>query len=249
MKQRGAWGAQSGERPTSAQITISRSMGLSPTSGCVLTARSLEPASDSVSPFLSLPLPCSCSVSVSVKNNKHLKQILNTFKKLKKKRRSRDGRWGGTSLANGASRIASQRPAAAGGWEDCSGASEGTRLARSWVSDSSLQNQERRGSCCSSPAPVPGHGGPGTSPSSQVLLRAEWGPVRAAGHDPMGGLQPYRYLGVLGPCPGGNAPTVRVLPVPSLGGRRALSLIRCLCCFVTHGRALWSGWGIPTPTG
>ena len=73
MKQRGAWGAQSGERPTSAQVTISRSMGLSPTSGCVPTAQCLEPGSDSVSPFLSLPLPCSRSVSVSVslKNNKH----------------------------------------------------------------------------------------------------------------------------------------------------------------------------------
>uniref|UniRef100_A0A673USQ3 Sushi domain containing 1 n=1 Tax=Suricata suricatta TaxID=37032 RepID=A0A673USQ3_SURSU len=42
------------------------SVSLSPTSGAVLTAQSLEPASDSLSP-LSLPLPHSCSVSVSKK--------------------------------------------------------------------------------------------------------------------------------------------------------------------------------------
>ena len=50
---RGAWVAQSVERPTSAQVMISRSVGLSPASGSVLTARSLEPASDSMSPSLS----------------------------------------------------------------------------------------------------------------------------------------------------------------------------------------------------
>ena len=38
----------------------------SPTLGCALTARSLEPALDSVSPSLSLPLPCS-SLSLSQK--------------------------------------------------------------------------------------------------------------------------------------------------------------------------------------
>ena len=47
--------AQSVERPTSAQVTISRSVGSSPASGSVLTARSLEPAWDSVSPSLSAP--------------------------------------------------------------------------------------------------------------------------------------------------------------------------------------------------
>ena len=49
---RGAWVAQSVERPTAAQVTISRFVGSSPASGSVLTARSLEPASDSVSPSL-----------------------------------------------------------------------------------------------------------------------------------------------------------------------------------------------------
>ena len=65
---RGAWVAQSAERPTSAQVVISRFAGWSLTSGSVLMAQSLEPASDSVSPSLSLPLPCSCSVSLCLKN-------------------------------------------------------------------------------------------------------------------------------------------------------------------------------------
>ena len=48
----GAWVAQSVERPTSAHVMISRFVGSSPASGSVLTAESLEPASDSVSPPL-----------------------------------------------------------------------------------------------------------------------------------------------------------------------------------------------------
>ena len=51
----GAWVARSVQRPTSAQVMISRSVGLSPASGSVLTAQRLEPASDSVSPSLSAP--------------------------------------------------------------------------------------------------------------------------------------------------------------------------------------------------
>ena len=43
------------KRPTSAQVMISQFMGLSPAWGSVLTAQSLEPASDSVSPSLSAP--------------------------------------------------------------------------------------------------------------------------------------------------------------------------------------------------
>ena len=49
------WGAsvaQSVKRPTSTQVMISRFVGSSPTSGSVLTAQSLEPVSDSVSPSL-----------------------------------------------------------------------------------------------------------------------------------------------------------------------------------------------------
>ena len=51
----GAWGAPSVERLTSAQVTISRFVSWSPASGSVLTARGLEPASDSGSPSLSAP--------------------------------------------------------------------------------------------------------------------------------------------------------------------------------------------------
>ena len=49
--------AQLVERPTSAQDMISQFVSLSLESGSVLTAQSLEPASDSVSPSLSDPPP------------------------------------------------------------------------------------------------------------------------------------------------------------------------------------------------
>ena len=49
----GAWVAQSVKRPTWAQLMISWLVSSGPASGSVLTARSLEPASDSVSPSLS----------------------------------------------------------------------------------------------------------------------------------------------------------------------------------------------------
>ena len=68
---RGAWVAHS---VTSAQVMISPFMGSSPTSGSVLTAQSLEPASDSASLRLSLPLPHLLSVSVSQKGIKTLKK-------------------------------------------------------------------------------------------------------------------------------------------------------------------------------
>ena len=62
--------AQLVELPTSAQVVISQLMGSSPTSGSVLTAQSLEPASDSVSPSL-CPSPIhALSLSLS-KMNKH----------------------------------------------------------------------------------------------------------------------------------------------------------------------------------
>ena len=47
--------AQSVERPTLAQVMISRFVGLSTASGSVLTAQNLEAASDSVSPSFSAP--------------------------------------------------------------------------------------------------------------------------------------------------------------------------------------------------
>ena len=43
------------KRPTSAQVMSSQFMGSNPALGSVLTARSPEPASDSVSPSLSAP--------------------------------------------------------------------------------------------------------------------------------------------------------------------------------------------------
>ena len=64
---RGAWVAQSVKPLTSAQVVILQFVSLSPGSGSVLTAQSLEPASDCVSPSLSAP-PHLCSVSL--KNNK-----------------------------------------------------------------------------------------------------------------------------------------------------------------------------------
>ena len=48
----GAWVAQSVRQLTSAQVMISWSMSSSPASGSVLTAQSLDPVSDSVSPSL-----------------------------------------------------------------------------------------------------------------------------------------------------------------------------------------------------
>ena len=62
--------AQSVKHPTSAQVMISQFVGSSPALGSVLTAQSLEPALDSVSPSLSAPLPpppLSFSLSLSQK--------------------------------------------------------------------------------------------------------------------------------------------------------------------------------------
>ena len=59
----GAWVAQPVMRPTSAQVMISQFVGSSHVSGSVLTALSLEPASDSVYPSLSAPLPFTLHLS------------------------------------------------------------------------------------------------------------------------------------------------------------------------------------------
>ena len=67
IENRGAWVAQSVKRPTSAQVMISRSMSSRPASGSVLTAQSLEPVSDSVSPPLSDPPPFMLCLSLSQK--------------------------------------------------------------------------------------------------------------------------------------------------------------------------------------
>ena len=64
----GAWVAQSVKHLTSAQVMISRLVSLSPASGSMLTAQSLEPASDSVSPSLSAPPPLVLCLSFFLKN-------------------------------------------------------------------------------------------------------------------------------------------------------------------------------------
>ena len=60
----GAWVAQSVKRPALAQVMISHFMSSSPASGSVLTAQSLEPASDSLSPSLSSFSPLTVCLSV-----------------------------------------------------------------------------------------------------------------------------------------------------------------------------------------
>ena len=70
--------AQSVKRPTWAQVMMSQFVGLSPRSGSVLTAQSLEPASYSVSPPLSAPpllTLCLCLSIINVK--KKSKSIYN----------------------------------------------------------------------------------------------------------------------------------------------------------------------------
>ena len=54
------------EHLASAQVMISRLVGLGPASGSVLTAQSLEPALDAVSPSLSAPPPFMLCLSVSL---------------------------------------------------------------------------------------------------------------------------------------------------------------------------------------
>ena len=51
----GAWVTQLVKGPASAQVMISRFVSSSPALGSVLTAQSLDPASDSESPSLSAP--------------------------------------------------------------------------------------------------------------------------------------------------------------------------------------------------
>ena len=63
----GTWVTRSVKCPTSAQVLISWFTSSSPTSGSVLTAQSLEPASDSVSPSLSAPPPLTLCLSLKNK--------------------------------------------------------------------------------------------------------------------------------------------------------------------------------------
>ena len=78
----GAWVAQLVKHPTLAQVMISQFMGSSPMSGSVLTAQSLEPASNSVSPSVSAPslLMLSLSLSKINKLKKKKKQKLSVLR-------------------------------------------------------------------------------------------------------------------------------------------------------------------------
>ena len=60
--------AQLVERLASAQVMISQFVGLGPELGFVLTAQSLESASDSVFPSLSVSPPLVLCLSLSLKN-------------------------------------------------------------------------------------------------------------------------------------------------------------------------------------
>ena len=74
---RGTWMAQCVQHPTLAQVMISQFMSSSPTLGSVLTARSLEPVSDSVSLSLCLSLLTLCLSKI----NKYLKKLKSNNKK------------------------------------------------------------------------------------------------------------------------------------------------------------------------
>ena len=60
------WVAHSVKHQTLAQVIISWFVGLSPTSGSVLTAQDMEPTSDSVSPSLSPPPLLTLCLSLSL---------------------------------------------------------------------------------------------------------------------------------------------------------------------------------------
>ena len=60
--------AQSVKRPTPAQVMMSQSVTSSRAPGSVLTAQSLEPASDTVSPSLSATPLLTLGPSLSLKN-------------------------------------------------------------------------------------------------------------------------------------------------------------------------------------
>ena len=71
----GIWVAQSVEHLTSAQVMISQFVSSSPVSGSVLTAQTLEPALDSVSPSLCPSPTRALSLSkINIKNSKKKKE-------------------------------------------------------------------------------------------------------------------------------------------------------------------------------
>ena len=73
LRDGGTWVAQSVKHLTSAQVMISQFVSSSPVSGSVLTAQSLDPTSDSVSPSLSASLLFMLSLSkINIKKFKKI---------------------------------------------------------------------------------------------------------------------------------------------------------------------------------
>ena len=66
----GAWVAQLVKHPTLTQVMISWFVSSNLVSGSVLTAQSLESASNSVSPSLSVPLPLTLRLFLSKINKR-----------------------------------------------------------------------------------------------------------------------------------------------------------------------------------
>ena len=79
--ERGVWMAQVVQHSTSAHVMISQFVSSNPMSGSVLTAWSLKPASDSVSPSLSFSLSLSLCPSPTHAFSLSLKKI--NIKKIK----------------------------------------------------------------------------------------------------------------------------------------------------------------------
>ena len=91
--------AHSIKRPTLAEVTISQFLGSGPVSGSVLTGQSLEPASDSGSPSLSVPPPLRLCSLCLLKMNKCLK-ILKKEKKEEKEGETEEGEEKGREKRN-----------------------------------------------------------------------------------------------------------------------------------------------------
>ena len=88
-RRRSAWVAQSVKHLTSAQVMILWFMSSSPALGSVLTAQSLEPASDSVSPLSLCPSPAH-AVFLSLCLTKINKMLKKNHQKKKDQDRAHD---------------------------------------------------------------------------------------------------------------------------------------------------------------
>ena len=78
----GACVAQSVKHPTLTQVMTSGFVGLSPVLCSMLTAQSLEPASDSVSPSLSAPPALSAPPPLYLPKIKNIKKLFKKFSEM-----------------------------------------------------------------------------------------------------------------------------------------------------------------------